>query len=178
MIPPIAIRYLPHAMAVLAALGAAAWVYSGIWDRGYDSCKAKWDKATAEAMIARDAELDVARLRGEALSAGLAAKERELSNLSREYLTYANAITGNCPDSLGVLTAAAAAGQALPAAPGPSTDPPATVGAAAIASNIAENYTRAWDCIARYNAILDWHAGLEGSLTKKKEENGYQGATR
>lgn len=170
MIPPIAIRYLPHAMAVLAALGAAAWVYSGIWDRGYDSCKAKWDKATAEAMIARDAELDVARLRGEALSAGLAAKERELSNLSREYLTYANAITGNCPDSLGVLTAAAAAGQALPAAPGPSPNPPATVGAAAIASNIAENYTRAWDCIARYNAILDWHAGLEGSLTKKKEE--------
>ena len=178
MIPPIAIRYLPHAMAVLAALGAAAWVYSGIWDRGYDSCKAKWDKATAEAMIARDAELDVARLRGEALSAGLAAKERELSNLSREYLTYANAITGNCPDSLGVLTAAAAAGQALPATPGPSPNPPATVGAAAIASNIAENYTRAWDCIARYNAILDWHAGLEGSLTKKKEENGYQGATR
>lgn len=178
MIPPIAIRYLPHAMAVLAALGAAAWVYSGIWDRGYDSCKAKWDKATAEAMIARDAELDVARLRGEALSAGLAAKERELSNLSREYLTYANAITGHCPDSIGVLVSAAAAGQALPATPGPSPNPPATVGAAAIASNIAENYTRAWDCIARYNAILDWHAGLEGSLTKKKEENGYQGATR
>ena len=178
MIPAAIVRFLPHILGSLAALGVAAWVYSNIWDRGYDSCKEKWNQATAAAMIARDAELDVARLRGEALSVGLAEKERELNTLNREYLTYANAITGNCPDSLGVLTAAAAAGQALPAAPGPSTDPPATVGAAAIASNIAENYTRAWDCIARYNAILDWHAGLESSLTKKKEENGYQGATR
>ncbi|MBP8291301.1 MAG: hypothetical protein KAX65_00935 [Caldilineaceae bacterium] len=170
MIPPIAIRYLPHAMAVLAALGAATWVYSGIWDRGYDSCKAKWDKATAEAMIARDAELDVARLRGEALSAGLAAKERELSTLNREYLTYANAITGHCPESLGVLVGAAAAGQTLPAAPGPSPDPAATVGAAAIAANIATNYPRCWECIARLNALLDWHAGAKGSVTEKKEE--------
>ena len=170
MIPPIAIRHLPHAMAVLAALGAAAWVYSGIWDRGYDSCKAKWDKATAEAMIARDAELDVARLRGDALSAKLAEKERELNTLNREYLTYANAITGHCPDTLGVLTAAAAAGQTLPATPGPSPDPAATVGAAAIASNIATNYPRCWECIARLNALLDWHAGAKGSVTEKKEE--------
>lgn len=35
-------------------------------------------------------------------ASGLAQKERELSNLSREYLTYANAITGHCPESLGV----------------------------------------------------------------------------
>jgi len=168
--PALLIRFLPHIIGSLAALGVAAWVYSNIWDRGYDACKEKWNQATAEAMIARDAELDVARLSGEALSAGLAEKERELSNLSREYLTYANSIVGHCPDTLGVLTAAAAAGQTLPAAPGPSPDSAATVGAAAIASNIAENYTRAWDCIARYNAILDWHAGLEGSLTKKKEE--------
>jgi len=170
MIPPIVLRYLPHALAVLAALGAAAWVYSGIWDRGYKSCKAKWDKANAEAMTARDADLDVARLRGEALSAGLAAKERELSNLSREYLTYANAIVGNCPDSLSVLVGAAAAGQALPATPGPSPDPTATVGAAAIAANIATNYPRCWECIARLNALLDWHAGTKGSVTEKKEE--------
>ncbi len=169
-VPPIILRYLPHALAVIAALGAAAWVYSGIWDRGYASCKAKWDKATAEAMIARDAELDVARLRGEALSAGLAAKERELSNLSREYLTYANAITGHCPESLGVLVGAAAAGQTLPATPGAPAHPPAAVDAAPIAANIAENYTRAWDCIARYGALLDWHAGAKGSVTPKKEE--------
>ena len=168
--PALLIRFLPHIIGSLAALGVAAWVYSNIWDRGYDACKEKWNQATAEAMIARDAVLDVARLRGDALSAKLAEKERELSNLSREYLTYANSIVGHCPDTLGVLTAAAAAGQTLPAAPGPSPDSAATVGAAAIASNIAENYTRAWDCIARYNAILDWHAGLEGSLTKKKEE--------
>jgi len=170
VIPAAIVRFLPHILGSLAALGVAAWVYSNIWDRGYDSCKEKWNQAAAESMLARDAVLDVARLRGDALSAKLVEKERELSNLSREYLTYANSIVGHCPNTLGVLTAAAAAGQALPAAPGPSTDPPATVGAAAIASNIAENYTRAWDCIARYNAILDWHAGLEGSLTKKKEE--------
>ncbi|OQB42213.1 MAG: hypothetical protein BWY09_00482 [Candidatus Hydrogenedentes bacterium ADurb.Bin179] len=170
MIPAAIVRFLPHILGSLAALGVAAWVYSNIWDRGYDSCKEKWNQATAAAMIARDAELDVARLRGEALSAGLAEKERELSNLSREYLTYANSIVGHCPDTLGVLTAAAAAGQTLPAAPGPSPDSAATVGAAAIASNIAENYTRAWDCIARYNAILDWHAGAKGSVTEKKEE--------
>jgi len=170
VIPAAIVRFLPHILGSLAALGVAAWVYSNIWDRGYDSCKEKWNQAAAESMLARDAVLDVARLRGDALSAKLVEKERELSNLSREYLTYANSIVGHCPNTLGVLTAAAAAGQALPAAPGPSPNPPATVGAAAIASNIAENYTRAWDCIARYNAILDWHAGLEGSLTKKKEE--------
>jgi hypothetical protein len=170
MIPPIAIRYLPHAMAVLAALGAAAWVYSGIWDRGYDSCKGEWNKATAAAMIARDAELDVARLRGDALSAGLAEKERELNTLNREYLIYANAITGHCPESLGVLVGAAAAGQTLPATPGPSPHPSAAAGAAAIAANIATNYPRCWECIARLNALLDWHAGTKGSVTEKKEE--------
>ena len=170
MFPPIILRFLPHILGSLAALGVATWVYSNIWDRGYDSCKAQWDQSTAEAMIARDAELDVARLRGEALSAGLAEKERELSNLSREYMTYANSIVGNCPDTLGVLTAAAAAGQTLPAAPGPSPDPAATVGAAAIASNIATNYPRCWECIARLNALLDWHAGAKDPVTTKKEE--------
>jgi hypothetical protein len=170
MFPPIVLRFLPHAMAVLAALGVAAWVYSNIWDRGYDSCKAEWNQATAEAMIARDAELDVARLRGDALSAGLAEKERELNTLNREYLTYASAITGHCPDSLGVLVGAAAAGQTLPATPGPSPHPSAATGAAAIAANIATNYPRCWECIARLNALLDWHAGSKGSLATKKEE--------
>lgn len=170
MIPAAIIRFLPHAMAVLAALGVAAWVYSNIWDRGYDSCKGEWNKAAAEAMIARDAELDVARLRGEALSKGLAEKERELNTLNREYLTYANAITGNCPASLGVLVGTAAAGQTLPPAPGPSPDPAAAVGAAAIAANIATNYPRCWECIARLNALLDWYAGAKSSMTEKEEK--------
>ena len=121
-------------------------------------------------MIARDAELDVARLRGEALSKGLAEKERELNTLNREYLTYANSIVGHCPDTLGVLTAAAAAGQTLPATPGPSPDPAATVGAASIAANIATNYPRCWECIARLNALVDWHTGSKDPVTPKKEE--------
>jgi len=170
IIPPIALRYLPHALAVLAALGAVWWVRSTILDQGYALCQAEWNQATAEAMISRDAELDVARLRGEALSKGLAEKERELSALNREYMTYANAITGNCPASLGVLVGTAAAGQTLPATPGPSPDPAAAVGAAAIASNIATNYPRCWECIARLNALLDWHAGAKDSVTKNKEE--------
>ncbi len=161
-------------MAALAALGAAAWVYSGIWDRGYAASDAKWQKITAEFLIARDAELDVARLRGEALSAGLTQKERELSNLNREYLTYANAIVGNCPDSLGVLTAASAAGQTLPATPGPSPHPPAAAGAAAnagaIAANIATNYPRCWECIARLNALVDWHTGSKNPVIPPKKE--------
>lgn len=168
--PALLLRFLPHAMAVLAVLGAIWWLHSTIWDQGYALCKAEWNQSAAEAMIARDAELDVARLRGEALSKGLAEKERELSALNREYLTYANAITGNCPASLGVLVGTAAAGQTLPATPGPSPDPAATVGAAAIASNIATNYPRCWECIARLNALLDWHAGAKGSVTGKREE--------
>lgn len=168
--PALLLRFLPHVLAVLAALGVMWWVHSTIWDQGYDSCKAEWNQATAEAMISRDAELDVARLRGEALSKGLAEKERELSALNREYLTYANAITGNCPASLGVLVGTAASGQALPATPGASPDPAAAVGAAAIAANIATNYHRCWECIARLNALLDWHAGAKGSIAEKKEE--------
>ena len=168
--PALLLRFLPHILGSLAALGVAAWVYSNIWDRGYDSCKEKWNQSTAAAMIARDAELDVARLRGEALSVGLAEKERELNTLNREYLTYANAITGNCPASLGVLVGTAAAGQTLPATPGPSPDPAAAVGAAAIATNIATNYPRCWECIARLNALLDWHAGAKSSMTEKEEK--------
>ena len=168
--PALLLRFLPHVLAVLAALGVMWWVHSTIWDQGYDSCKAEWNQATAEAMISRDAELDVARLRGEALSKGLAEKERELSALNREYLTYANAITGNCPASLGVLVGTAASGQALPATPGASPDPAAAVGAAAIAANIATNYPRCWECVARLNALLDWHAGAKSSMTEKKEE--------
>ena len=162
--PALLIRFLPHILGSMAALGVAAWVYSNIWDRGYDSCKEKWNQATAEAMIARDAELDVARLRGEALSKGLAEKERELSALNREYLTYANAITGNCPASLGVLVGTAAAGQTLPSTPSAPVDPAAAVGAAAVAANVAENYTRAWACIAQLNTLIDWHAGPEKSV--------------
>ena len=168
--PALLLRFLPHVLAVLAALGVMWWVHSTIWDQGYTSCKAEWNKANAEALLARDAELDVARLKGEALSAGLAQKERELSNLNREYLTYANAITGNCPAALGVLVGTAASGQALPATPGASPDPAAAVGAAAIATNIATNYPRCWECIARLNALLDWHAGAKGSIAEKKEE--------
>ena len=52
---------------------------------------------------------------------------------------------------------AAATGKPLPATPGAPADPAATVTTAAIAANVAENYTRALECIARLNALIDWH---------------------
>ena len=164
IIPPIALRYLPHALAVLAALGAVWWVRSTILDQGYALCQAEWNQATAEAMISRDAELDVARLRGEALSKGLAEKERELSALNREYLTYANAITGNCPASLGVLVQSASAAAGVPAPSSPSPDPAATIAAAAIGANIATNYPRCHAAIAQLNALIDWHAAAKEAV--------------
>lgn len=170
MIPLPWLSILRYVLPVIGVAGLVWWAHHTVWDNGYASCQAEWNQATAEAMIARDAELDVARLRGEALSKGLAEKERELSALNREYLTYASAITGHCPASLGVLVGTAAAGQTLPGTPGPSPDPAATVGAASIAANIATNYPRCWECIARLNALLDWHAGAKDSVTKKKEE--------
>lgn len=41
MIPAIALRYLPHALAVGAALAVAGWAYSSIWDKGYARCEAQ-----------------------------------------------------------------------------------------------------------------------------------------
>ncbi len=154
------IRFLPHILGSLAALGIAVWVYGTIWDKGYTSCKGEWNRAQAAAVLKRDAELEVARLRGDALSAGLAEKEREYGNLRSEYLAYAHAIPGVCDPALGVLVAAASTQQhtPVPQAPSAPASPPPAVSSADIAANVAENYTRAWVCIAQLNALIDWHA--------------------
>jgi len=157
VIPAIALRYLPHALAVASACVIGWYVYDAVWTRGNDACHAEWAAASARTIEQRDAELEVARIRGDALSRELADKERQYNNLRTEYLTYANAIPGVCDPRLGVLVGAAATGKPLPAAPGAPADPAATVTTAAIAGNIAENYTRAWECIARLNALIDWH---------------------
>lgn len=157
MISAIVLRYLPHALAVASACVIGWYVYDAVWTRGNDACQAEWDAASARTIEQRDAELEVARIRGDALSRELAEKERKYNNLRTEYLTYANAIPGVCDPALGVLVGAAAAGKPLPPAPGAHADPAAAVTTAAIAANVAENYTRAWECIARLNALIDWH---------------------
>lgn len=152
------LRYWAYLGLFLAVVGAGWTIYHRIDAAGYDRCHAEWDEAVRVAKEKRDAELTVARLRGDALSAELGKKERQLSDLKGEYLTYANAITGNCPASLGVLIASAATSAGLPTPSSPSVDPSATVAASLVAANVATNYTRAWACIAQLNALIDWHA--------------------
>lgn len=159
------IRFLPHILGSLAILSIAVWVYSSVWDRGYDSCKGEWNTALAEAAVKRDAELEVARLRGDALSKGLAEKEREYGNLRSEYLAYAHAIPGVCDPALGVLVAAASTATSVPQTPSAPASPPPATSSAVVAANVAENYTRAWVCIAQLNALIDWHSAAEAAVS-------------
>jgi len=154
------LRLLPYVLSGAVAIGSAWTVYDFVWSRGKAACQAEAAVATAKQAAEHAARLRGALALGDALSEKLAKKERALSALTQEYTIYANAITGNCPASLGVLVGAASAASAVPPTPGTSFDPPAAVAAAPLAANIATNYARAWDCIARYNALLDWHAGL------------------
>lgn len=147
--------------AVVVVIGIVAALIEG---RGYDRCRAEWAASVSEAKEQRDAELTAARLRGDALSAELAKRERQLNDLRQEYLTYANAITGNCPASLGVLVASASSASGLPTAPGPSPDPSSTIAAAAIAANVATNYPRCHAAIEQLNALIDWHAAAKAAL--------------
>ena len=154
------LRALPYVLSGAVAISGVWAVYDFVWSRGKAACQAEMAVAKAQQAAEHGAKLHRALALGNALSEKLAKKERALSDLSQEYTTYANAITGNCPASLGVLVSAASAASAVPPAPSASSDPPAAVAAAPLAANIATNYARAWDCIARYNALLDWHAGL------------------
>lgn len=155
---------LRYGLPVLAVAGMVWGAYSWSWDRGFDACTTRWKADVAEAKGRRDAELTVARLRGDALSHALAQKERQFSDLRAEYLIYANSITGHCPDSLGVLVAAAATAGGMPPSAGQPTDPAATVAASLIAANIATNYPRCHAAIAQLDALIDWHAATKAPV--------------
>lgn len=158
----IPLRYWAYLGVFLAVVGAGWAVHHRIDAAGYDRCRAEWVRSVAEAKEKRDAEVDVLRIRGDALSAELAKKERQLSDLKGEYLTYANSIVGNCPANLGLLVQSASTAAGVPQAPGASPDPapaarPPDIAASLVAGNVAQNYTRAWACIAQLNALIDWH---------------------
>jgi hypothetical protein len=157
------ITLLPYlisaAVSILALTGGYFWAES----RGYERCREEVLIANARAEKELGEALQAEWARGQKLSAELALKERQMNNLRAEYMTYANAITGHCPADLGVLTAAASAGDKapVPTAPGPSADPASTVAASAIAANLATNFPRCHACLAQLNALIDWH-GKEG----------------
>jgi hypothetical protein len=72
-------------------------------------------------------------------------------------MAYANGISGNCPASVGVLSNAAAAGLPLPAPTGKPDAAAAPISAADLATNIAENYSRANANAEQLSALIRWH---------------------
>ena len=151
----------PLARYGLLALGAAIAVgaaYSWAYGRGSQACKEEHRAALAETLQRQQIMIDAERKRGDAIAAKLADTERKLNATKTEYLTYANAITGNCPGTLGVLVASASGGNSLPATTGKPADASPPVEASLVAANVAENYARFVSCYAQLNALIDWHA--------------------
>lgn len=142
-----------------AALGTAALfgLYRHVVDTGYQQCRVEWDAAVVEQQTQNQQDYLAALAWGNQISADLAAKQRQLENLKGEYLSYASAITGNCPESLGVFVASVAAGGPVPTAPRTPPDPSAAIAASVIAANVATNYAIARACQAQLNAVIDWH---------------------
>ena len=94
---------------------------------------------------------------GEELSAELLKTQRRLDDTKREYMAYANGIAGNCPASIGMLSNAAATGTSLPEATSELADPTATISAAALGANLAENFTRCRLNAEQLAALIAWH---------------------
>lgn len=143
--------------AVVAVAAFLGWGAVALVDSTRDACERSHElDALHTAEEAHQTYLaEVAR--GNALSAELVKTQRRLDATKSEYLAYANGIAGNCPADLGLLTHAAATGASLPAATGTPADPAATVAAAAIGANIAENYARCLANAAQLSTLIDWH---------------------
>jgi len=150
---PIA-KLLGAGLAVSVIAGGA---YMAIDHRGYARCER--DSAIATAKDQEDAHqfylAEVAR--GNALSAELVKTQRRLDETKAEYLAYANAITGNCPEPIRVLAHYAARNEPVPETARAPVDPASTVSAAAIAGNIAENFARCHANAAQLSALIEWH---------------------
>jgi len=141
----------------LVVAGLCVGGYLAVFNRGMAACEGRHQLAAAEAAAAAHQRYLSEVARGDAISAELIKTQRRLNDVKTEYLAYANGITGNCPADLGVLVNAAVSGAGMPQAASRPVDPSATIAAALVAANVAENYGRANACIAQFNALIDWH---------------------
>ena len=167
------VRYIGGAIVgFIFVAGLVTWGYLAIDGRGYaraervcEVAEAKDQNLLLHAAI-RDAEaahqFTLAEIsKGEALSKQLSITQRKLNETKTEYLAYANAIVGNCPDSLRVLMSAPShsdrEGADQGATASPPADPTATVAAASIGANIAVNRWRCETNYAQCSSLLEWH---------------------
>ena len=174
MLPVLAILTSPAAKYALGAAALAASLYAGysfIYNKGYEA--ARMEALAASSLAQNEAEqlVQLARERGDKLAAQLVISQRKVQEKHNELLAYANGISGNCPASLGVLVAAASSSSSnLPDSASNSANSAATVEASLIAANVTTNYSRHAECIAGFNALIDWHeqAALSSSSAKKE----------
>lgn len=141
-------------VAVAAFLG---WGAVSLVDSTRAACEGEHASAALQAQKQDHANYLAAVAWGSQISAQLAQTQRRLNYVKTEYLAYAGGIAGNCPAGLGLLIDAAATGQNLPAAAGAPVDPAAQIAAAAIGTNIAENYARCLANAAQLAALIEWH---------------------
>ena len=143
--------------AGLAVAGIAWYGYSTIYDRGVSACERDAVLSAAHAQEEAHQTYLAEVERGNALSAELVKTQRRLNETKAEYLAYANAISGNCPEPIRVLAHYAARNEPVPETARAPVDPAAAVSAAAVAGNIAENFARCHANAAQLQALIDWH---------------------
>jgi hypothetical protein len=157
-------KYVGLFIGISLALGG---LYMAVDHRGYSRCEGDVQLANLHAQEEAHQTYLAAVEKGEELAAELAVTQRKLDNVKREYLAYANGISGNCPADLGVLINSAASNTEVPKPTSKPADPSATIGASLVAANIAENYSRANSCIAQLNALIDCHTSQKDLEQKK-----------
>lgn len=162
-----AAKYL---LAIIAAVGMAYAAYSFIYNKGYSAAQTEYQLASMEAQAKADKLINEANKRGDDLAAKLTLTQRKVNEKQTELLAYANGISGNCPASLGVLVGAASttsnevSGTASSSANSAPANGTANIAASAIAANVAINYSRHAECIASFNALIDWHNSVASPL--------------
>jgi len=137
-------------------VGGSGWAG---YTKGYGACERDHKTTTADALRQVQADYQAEIERGNALSAQLAQKQREIRKLKDDHEDYARAIAGSCPDRVRLLHDAAALGLSLPTTPSTLADETYTVAASDIAQAIARNYATCRDITAQLNALIDWHQG-------------------
>jgi len=167
---------LPPSSLFIVGFVVAVSLAGGVWmaadHRGYARCERDTSLATyraqEEALQHALAQIE----RGNEISAELAKTQQKLRSTEREYLTYANSITGVCSPDFRVLVEyasgakadmpEAASTPANPATPETPADPALEQAITrATAANVAINYARLDACVAGYNALIDWHGANE-----------------